>query len=303
MRGDDRRGRGPRDGRKDGGAARGRYAQNDKGGTRGRDASQGRATERPRARAEAEPDPGLIWGRAPVLGLLEEMPSRVLKVFLSKTMQRGTFSRASDLCREHGVPFVTVEPRALDAMTCGENHQGVAAASSPTDMLDIDDALALMPPSPEAAAAVLFDHVMDVRNVGAMIRTAEAAGASFAALPMRRGALPNGAVVRTSAGASLRFPIASVGNTAAAVRSCKEAGLWCVGLEADGGRSIYEAVLPPRALLVVGGEGSGLSRTAAAECDEVLRIPITGSTGSLNASIALAVALFEWSRLNAQRKE
>lgn len=251
-------------------------------------------------REERRPADDLCWGRGPVLSLLEEMPRRALKVFISKSAQRSFADRVLSMCRENGVTAVMSDQRALDSMTDGENHQGIAAAVAPAQTLQLSDALALLPRAPEPALALLFDHVQDPHNVGAMIRTAEAVGATFAALPTRRGALPTGVVAKTSAGASLRLPIAAVGNTADAVRRAQDAGLWCVGLEASSERTIYEAGLPERTLLVIGAEDKGLSRTTANACDEVLSIPLRGSVGSLNASIAMAVASFEWLRTAKQ---
>jgi 23S rRNA (guanosine2251-2'-O)-methyltransferase len=89
-----------------------------------------------------------------------------------------------------------------------------------------------------------------------------------------------------------------VGNVAAAVRCFQDAGLWTIGLDVGGESTIYDSPLPPRCLLVVGGEGKGLARTTAAACDEMLRIPIRGRSGSLNASVALSIAMFEWARVN-----
>jgi 23S rRNA (guanosine2251-2'-O)-methyltransferase len=131
-----------------------------------------------------------------------------------------------------------------------------------------------------------------------MIRSAAAVGAALVALPLRRSSLPTGTVAKTSAGASVRLPIASVGNVAYAVRKFQEAGLWAIGLDANAEESIYASSLPSRALMVLGSEDGGLGRTTAAACDELLRIPIKGMTGSLNASAALAIGVFEWARVN-----
>jgi 23S rRNA (guanosine2251-2'-O)-methyltransferase len=146
--------------------------------------------------------------------------------------------------------------------------------------------------------AVVMDHVEDPRNMGAMIRSAEAAGAIFAAMPLRRGALPAGTVAKTSAGASLRLPLASVVNVAGAVKEAQAAGLWTVGLAGDAEVSIYDASLPARSLFVIGGEGNGISKTVRSACDELLRIPMTGGGESLNAAVALSVCMFEWLRVN-----
>jgi 23S rRNA (guanosine2251-2'-O)-methyltransferase len=183
-------------------------------------------------------------------------------------------------------------------MTEGENHQGVVASVSSAPLLDFSDALGLLPEIPAPAMAVVMDHVEDPRNMGAMIRSAEAAGAVFAAMPLRRGALPSGTVAKTSAGASLRLPLASVVNVANAVKEAQAEGLWAVGLDGDAECSIYNAPLPARSLFVIGGEGNGISKTARSACDELLRIPMTGGGESLNAAVALSVCMFEWLRVN-----
>jgi 23S rRNA (guanosine2251-2'-O)-methyltransferase len=240
----------------------------------------------------------LCWGRNPVISLLEDDPSRCLKVTASRTMQRGTLEKIADLCRASKIPFSTVEPRAIDTMAVGENHQGVVAVIAASAMLDIGDAVELLPKPPSPAMVVLLDHVQDPHNLGAMIRSAEAASAIFVALPLRRSSLPTGTVVKTSAGASLRVPLVMTGNVASAVRELQEAGLWTVGLDTGGKKTIYSDPLPKRILFVVGGEGKGIGRTTASACDEILSIPTSGGVGSLNASVALALAMFEWSRVN-----
>lgn len=240
----------------------------------------------------------ICWGRNPVIKLLMDEPSRCLKVIASKTMQRGTLDQIASLCRAAGIPLQAVDQRALNAMADGASHQGVIAVIAPKPMMIMADALGLLPKPPSRALAVLLDHVQDPHNLGAMIRSAEAASASFLALPLRRSSLPTGTVVKTSAGASMRLPLAAVGNTASAVREFQEAGLWTVALDAGAAKSIYDAPLSPRTLFVVGSEGKGIGRAVASACDETLCIPIAGGTGSLNASVALAVAMFEWFRLN-----
>jgi 23S rRNA (guanosine2251-2'-O)-methyltransferase len=257
-----------------------------------------RQSKAPGGKEQARGGSDLCWGRNPVISMLEDDPSRCLKVVVSKTMQRGVMGRIVDLCRKSGIPFSTLEPRAMDAMAKEANHAGVIAVIASTRMLDMNDALSLLPAPPAPALAVLLDHVQDPHNLGAIIRSAEAASASFVALPLRRSSLPAGTVVKTSSGASLRLPLVAVGNVASAARYLQEAGLWAVGLDAEAKKTIYSSPLPRRTLLVVGGEGKGLGRTTAAACDETLSIPISGGAGSLNVSVALGVAMFEWSRVN-----
>jgi 23S rRNA (guanosine2251-2'-O)-methyltransferase len=238
------------------------------------------------------------WGRNPVLFLLSSNPSRCLKVFISNTMRGFWVGKITKLCSGAGIPFTFAGPGAMSAMTGGENHQGIAAVVSPADVLGFGEALETVPPFPEPAMAVIMDHVEDPRNMGAIIRSAEAAGALFAAFPSRRGALPTGTVAKASAGASLRFPLASLGNVANAVREAQKTGFWTVGLDEEAPGTIYDSPLPARCVFVVGGEGAGISRTAGANCDELLRVPMEGGGGSLNASVAVSVCMFEWARIN-----
>jgi 23S rRNA (guanosine2251-2'-O)-methyltransferase len=223
-----------------------------------------------------------------------------MKVLIARSAKGAPVERIIDLCRASKVPYTIVDPRVLDSMTDGGSHQGVAASVSPVGLMDFSEALCLMPGSPEAAMAAIADHVEDPRNLGAMIRSAEASGAVFVALPLRRGALPTGTVAKTSAGASLRLPLASVINVGNAVREAKEAGFWVIGLDAEAGTDIYSSPLPARCVFVVGGEGRGMSRTALKACDEVMSIPMRGVAGSLNASVALSVCMFEWLRLHGK---
>ena len=238
----------------------------------------------------------LCWGRNPVILLLEDSPLRCLKVIISKNMQRGMFEKITELCWSALVPYQVVEPRVLDNMAPGENHQGVLAVTAKCDILNHEYAVSTLPPPPVPALIVLLDHVQDPHNLGAVIRSAEAAGASFVAFPLRRSSLPTGTVVKTSAGASLRLPLVSVGNVANAVKDFQKAGFWAIGLDGKAERSILDVPPPHRTLLVLGGEGKGLTKTTEQACDETLRIPICGTTGSLNASVALAIGMFEWVR-------
>jgi 23S rRNA (guanosine2251-2'-O)-methyltransferase len=233
-----------------------------------------------------------------VISLLEDDPSRCLKVVVSRTMQRSTASKIVGLCRASNIPYSFVETRAMDGIIKGGSHQGVIATVSPTRLFTLEEAVRMIPPPPERALVVLLDHVQDPHNLGAMIRSAEAASALVVALPLRRGSLPTGTVAKTSAGASLRLPIASVGNVANAIREFQEAGMWAVGLDAGAGETIYRGALPARVVMLVGSEESGLSRTASAACDELRSIPISGKTGSLNAAVALSLGMFEWARVN-----
>lgn len=238
----------------------------------------------------------LSWGRNPVLSLLKNSPERCMKVLISKTVQRPTKARIAELCREAGVPFQLVDGAAIDRMTPGENNQGVAAMITELKLWAAEELLPKLPPFPEAAMLLLCDHIQDPHNLGAIIRSAEAAGACVVMFPKRRGALPTGTVVKASAGAALRLPMAMTGNISQTIRLLQEAGFWTVGLAMEAEVTLFKADMPPRTAFVVGSEGEGLGRSVAKNCDELRHIPMSGETGSLNASVAAALAMFEWRR-------
>ena len=238
----------------------------------------------------------ICWGRNPVFSLLEESPDRCMKVLASKTVQPHIRARLQELCRAANIVLQTVEPAALDKMTNRENHQGVVACMAPMKLWDAEELIQMLPEAPEPALVLLCDHLQDPHNLGAVIRSAEAAGASAVMIPKRGGALPTGTVVKTSAGAALRLPIAKTGNISQTIRLLQEANFWVVGLSMDGEETLFKEDMPPRVVIVIGAEGAGLGQAVAKSCDELRHIPMSGNTGSLNASVAAALALFEYTR-------
>lgn len=236
------------------------------------------------------------WGRNPVTAALENMPERCVKVFVAKSVQPHVKDAVLDLCRTQGVIYQILDNAALDRLTDGGNHQGIAVQMSPVELLTADELISQLPKPPEAAMVLLCDKIQDPHNLGAIIRSAEAAGASAVLFPKRGGCLPTGTVVKTSAGAALRMKLAMTGNVAQTVRLLQEAGFWTVGLATEGDESIFKGDLPVRLALVVGSEGDGIGRSSAKACDELRRIPMRGDCGSLNASVAAAIAMFEWFR-------
>lgn len=238
----------------------------------------------------------LCWGRNPVLSLLETASDRCMKVLLAKTVQGHIRARISELCKASGVPLHIVEAAAIDRLAPGERHQGLAACVTSIKLWKTEELLRSLPPAPEPSMLLLCDHIQDPHNLGAVIRTAEAAGADAVLFPKRGGALPTGAVVKSSAGAALRLPLTLTGNVSQTIKLLQEAGFWVVGLSAEAEETLFKTDMPPRTAFVIGSEGEGLGRVVAQNCDELRRIPMRGGTGSLNASVAAGLAMFEWVR-------
>lgn len=262
---------------------------------RGRKERPGSPSKETFHRGERKINEDLNWGRHVVLQLLKESPDRVQKIYLGKNVSES-FSRQIKLLAEKGKVIVQeIAPEVLTEICGHSGHQGVACKSGEVSILELENFLSVLPEE-GPILAVILDHVQDPHNLGAVARTAEACGASGVLFPKRRGALPGGTVVKVSAGAALRIPMVGVNNVSQAVKRLQEEGLWTIGLDNRAGRSLWSEPLPARTAVIVGAEGEGLSRLVAETCDEIVRIPLSGETGSLNASVACAVGLFEWAR-------
>jgi 23S rRNA (guanosine2251-2'-O)-methyltransferase len=195
-----------------------------------------------------------------------------------------------DLARDHSVP-VRFEPReALDRAANGATHQGIVAFVSAKRYVDLDQVLT------NAALLVVLDGVEDPHNLGAIIRTAHAAGAAAVVVPDRRAAGLTETVAKAAAGALELLPVVRVGNISQTLESLKARGFWIYGLD-ERGRQLYsETDYATPTVLVLGGEGHGLHDLVKKHCDVLVRIPMAGAISSLNVSVAAGVVLFEWRR-------
>lgn len=254
------------------------------------------------SREPAAPKRGLggeqVEGRQAVAELLVARRRQVVDVWLAQELDAAPIlERIELLATEARVPLRRVSRARLDAAASTDAPQGVLAHARPLPESDLDD---LCRPQPGAAKPFLLavDGVTDPHNLGALLRSAEAAGATGAVLARHRAVHVTPTVAKAAAGAIERVPMAIVAGMPAALARAKELGCWVVGLAGDGEQSLFDglAVADEAIVLVVGAEGAGLSRLARARCDVVVAIPMRGQLGSLNVSTAGAVALFEVSR-------
>lgn len=186
----------------------------------------------------------------------------------------------------------------LERLGGSPDHQGVVAEVDPYPYADPATLL-----EPDDALVVVLDQVQDPHNLGAVCRAAEVAGAAGVVIAERRAASVSAAVCKASAGAVEHLPVARVRNVADWLGEAKEAGAWVYGAAAEARRSYTDVDWSGRAVLVLGSEGSGLRRRVAESCDELISIPLAGQVGSLNASVAAAVIMFEARRQRtAQRR-
>ena len=190
------------------------------------------------------------------------------------------------------VPVLTVPGERIESLADGALHQGVAARVNPRPRLSEAD-LSAREWAGDSVVMVI-DGVTDPRNLGALARTAEAAGAEALITRRRRSAHMEKVALKASAGALLHLPAAEVANIPRALGLLKEAGFWVVGLDGSAGKTVFEEPPPGRIALVLGAEGAGLSRLVRETCDELLAIPLRGKVASLNVSVAAGVALFSY---------
>lgn len=213
-------------------------------------------------------------------------------VLIARGERSGSLVALAAKCRERGIPVKEVDPRKLDAL-CGPNHQGIAAVAACREYATLDDLFDLARERGEPPFLVICDELEDPHNLGAVVRTAEAAGAHGVIIPKRRSAGLTSIVAKTSAGAVSHMKVARVPNIPALLKDLKKQGIWVFGTAADGTTGLYQADLKGPAAIVIGSEGDGMTRLAAENCDFLVSIPMKGDLNSLNASASAAILLYE----------
>lgn len=233
----------------------------------------------------------LVPGLHPVRELLRA-GARVRQILVAPEREdTAVLAEIRMLAAAAGVPVDDAPSSHLDELAGGAAHQGVVAVAARFPYADLED---LVPAGGEAALLVVLDGITDPHNVGAIARTAEAVGAHGLVLPRRRAAGVTPAAEKAAAGALAHLPVAEVPNVARALELLADRAVWSVGLDADADTLVYDCdLLTEPVAIVVGAEGRGLSRLAAERCDLLVRLPMRGAVGSLNASVAAAVVLYE----------
>ena len=235
---------------------------------------------------------GVIEGRNAVIEALRA-GAAIDKIYLQKGETDRTLGHIASKARAAGAVVVEADKRKLDAMSRTHAHQGVIALSSVREYAHVEDILQAAADRGEPPLLVVCDELSDPHNLGAVIRTAECAGAHGVVIPKRRSAGLTAVVAKTSAGAVAHVPVARVANIPTLLQDLKKEGVWVFGTAADGATSLYDADLKGPAAIVIGSEGSGMGRLVAERCDFLVSIPMRGKLNSLNASAAAAIMLYE----------
>jgi 23S rRNA (guanosine2251-2'-O)-methyltransferase len=237
----------------------------------------------------------IIYGINPVLEALKS--GRVTALWTSASTN-PRLKQLSELAARKGVSLQSRDNAALDRLADGGVHQGIVAELRATGPVGIAD---LIGGAKAAPLIVVLDSIEDPHNVGAIFRTADAAGADGVIRQSRHAAPLGGAAAKASAGAVAHVPVADVVNIARAVEELKEAGVWTIGLAGDGTHRYDQVDLTLPSAIVLGAEGTGLRRLVRERCDWLVSIPMLGHVDSLNVSVAAGIVLYEAVR-QRQRK-
>ena len=240
---------------------------------------------------DAEAD-GIIEGRNAVIEALRAGAS-IDKIFIQKGETDKTLGHIASTARAAGVVVVDADKRKLDFMSRTHAHQGVIALASVREYVSVEDILNIAREKGENPLLVVCDEISDPHNLGAIIRTAECAGAHGVIIPKRRSAGLTSIVGKTSAGAVSYVPVARVPNIPALLEQLQKEGVWVFGTAAEGTTTLYSADLKGPAAIVIGSEGEGMTRLVREKCDFLVSIPMKGRISSLNASAAAAILLYE----------
>lgn len=245
-------------------------------------------------------DPIPISGRRPI----EELLRRRIQPVVLLTTKRAKSGKDDPLlvrCRNAGWKVDVKDKSDLDRASEGLNHQGYVAFIGEFPYLTIDELIARSKAS-ESQILIALDQIQDAGNLGAILRSAECAGAGGAIIPAHRAAGVTPAVMRRSAGAALHLPICRTANLSHALDRLKEAGYRIIGADQEGAISLYDTDVSGQLVIVIGSEGRGLRPGIKRRCDTLVAIPLKGRISSLNASAAAAVILFEITRAKNTRR-
>ena len=215
------------------------------------------------------------------------------KVFIADGDTDRALQRLAAEAKEAGAVIVPVDRRKLDAMSTTHAHQGVIALAAAHAYATIDDILEEAAARGQAPLIVICDELSDPHNLGAIIRSAECAGAHGVIIPKRRSVGLTATVAKASAGAVEYMKVARVTNINQAIAALKEKGVWVFGTAAEGSIPMYQADLTGPAAIVIGSEGDGMSQLVRKNCDVMVHIPMAGRISSLNASAAASILLYE----------
>lgn len=235
----------------------------------------------------------LVYGLHAVRAVLTRRPQDVTRLSLAAGRDDQRMRELREFAAARGIKAAAVPMAMLDQETGGAAHQGAVAEVRPSVALNENGLLDLLTAATPPALVLVLDGVSDPHNLGACLRTADAAGALAVVAPRDRAAGLTPVVRKVAAGAAETVPFAQVTNLSRALKDLKDAGLWIVGTDEDGERDLFAADLGGPLAIVMGSEGRGLRRLTREGCDFCVRLPMLGAVQSLNVAVAAGIVLFE----------
>ena len=233
----------------------------------------------------------MVAGRNAVMEALKGSRS-VNKLMIANGSTEGSIKEIIAVAKEKGVNIQYWDRSKLDSIARGIRHQGVLAQVAPVQYAELEDILQVAKDRNEPPFIVLLDELEDPHNLGAILRTADAAGVHGVLIPKHRSCPLSATVAKASAGAVEHVPVARVGNLVQTIKKLKQEGLWVAAADMDG-KDYYDTDLTGPLLLIIGSEGQGVGRLVKEQCDFVVRIPMVGKINSLNASVAGSILMYE----------
>lgn len=234
-----------------------------------------------------------IFGMHPVLAALEDSPQHIDAVWLDQHRNDHRSSKIMQAARAVHIRVHQVPRAKLDQLTNGAQHQGVVARYRTEPSRSEEDLEMFLPTLQTTPFLLVLDGVQDPHNLGACLRTADAAGVQAVIIPRDQVVSVTAAVRRVASGAAENVPVFQVTNLARALKKLREAGIWLVGTAGEGEQEIFDVDLTGPLALILGGEEAGLRRLTRENCDFLVRIPMAGRVESLNVSVAAGVCLYE----------
>jgi len=236
-----------------------------------------------------------IYGIHAVESILSRNPQNVISLFLLKNRKDKTLLHIESLAKKAGIKCQSIDRKKMDDRVHG-NHQGVIAEVKVIDAMMNEGQLLELAANSEKLFLLVLDGVTDPHNLGACIRTADAAGVNAIVLPKDRSASMNATVRKVACGAAENVPLVRVTNLARFLKQLKDEYVWIVGTAGEAVSDVYQTNFGPKTAIVMGAEGAGMRRLTREHCDELINIPMNGSVSSLNVSVATGVCLFEYVR-------
>jgi 23S rRNA (guanosine2251-2'-O)-methyltransferase len=236
-----------------------------------------------------------IYGIHAVESVLSRSPQNVIQLFLLKNRKDKALATIESLAKNAGIKCQSIDRKKMDDRVSG-NHQGVIAEVKVSDACMAESDLLELAAKKEKLLLLVLDGVTDPHNLGACIRTADAAGVDAIVLPKDRSASMNATVRKVACGAAETVPLVKVTNLARFLKQLKDEFVWIIGTAGDAEIGLFENKFSGKTAIVMGAEGSGMRRLTREHCDQLIKIPMAGSVSSLNVSVATGVCLFEYVR-------